>query len=196
MSPTLNPGSVISLEALPEFSNQTKENDLVTLAVQDHLDAMLASARLLLRSEDLAWDAVQEALQALWKEGSINSPLRGWLLRTVRHRALHMMRSERRRNQHESACACLKCIIAEDSSALSIEDQELIELVSEIVENLPANYRTVLKMCDWLGLEYETIAQELKIPIGTVRSRLSRARSQVRAALKPYLLEKTQNNLN
>ena len=150
---------------------------------------MLAAARLLLRSDDLAWDAVQEALQALWKEGAIEAPLRPWLLRTVRLRAFHLLRSERRRRHHEAACACLRCFIAEDDTARRLEEQELMDLAGKAVESLPLVYRTVVEMRDWLGMDYVSIAAELGVPVGTVRSRLSRARDLVRDAARIGLSE-------
>ena len=160
------------------------QDDLVSQAVRDHLDVMLAAARLLLRSDDLAWDAVQESLQALWKQGSIETPLRGWLLRTVRHRAFQLLRSERRRRHHEAACACLLCLVAEDDTARQLEDSELLDLARRAVESLPTAYRTVIEMRDWRGMDYQSIATELGVPVGTVRSRLSRARDHVRALVR------------
>ena len=170
------------------------QDDLVSQAVRDHLDVMLAAARLLLRSDDLAWDAVQESLQALWKQGSIETPLRGWLLRTVRHRAFQLLRSERRRRHHEAACACLLCLVAEDDTARQLEDSELLDLARRAGESLPTAYRTVIEMRDWLGMDYASIAVELGVPVGTVRSRLSRARDHVRAVVRPALLDRCASN--
>ncbi len=162
-------------------------DDLVSRAVRDHLDVMLAAARRVLPSDDLAWDAVQESLQALWKEGAINTPLRGWLLRAVRLRAFHLLRSERRRRQHEAACACLCCLVAYDDPARRMENRELLNLAVKAIERLPPAYRSVVEMRDWLDMDYASIALELGVPVGTIRSRLSRARDQVRAALRPAL---------
>ena len=126
-------------------------DDLVSRAVRDHLDVMLSAARLLLRSDDLAWDAVQESLQTLWKEGSVKTPLRGWLLRTVRLRAFQLLRSERRRRHHEAACACLRCVVAEDDSARRLEDREVLDIAAKAIETLPPAYRAAVEMRDWLA---------------------------------------------
>ncbi|MDX1934080.1 MAG: sigma-70 family RNA polymerase sigma factor [Capsulimonadales bacterium] len=55
--------------------------------------------------------------------------------------------------------------------------------VLEAVRNLPADYRQVVAMADIQGMPYQDIADRLNIPIGTVRSRLSRGRERVRRAV-------------
>lgn len=194
MPSTLNLGPIVPCQRTSGRSKELSRDDLVTRAVRDHLDVMLAAARLLLRSDDLAWDAVQESLQALWKEGSIKTPLRGWLLRAVRHRAFQLLRSERRRRHHEAACACLLCLVTEDDVGRRLEDHELLELARKALESLAPAYRTVVEMRDWLGMDYASIAVELGVPVGTVRSRLSRARDHVRAVVRPALLDRCASN--
>src|SRR5262245_29319224 len=66
-----------------------------------HLPRLLAVARRILGSDDLAWDAIQEALMCLWHEREEPRDLRGWLVRTVVHRSLHQVRSLERRRRHE-----------------------------------------------------------------------------------------------
>ena len=190
MPSTLDRRPMVPSQRTSGCFRELSRDDLVSRAVRDHLDVMLAAARRLLRSDDLAWDAVQESLQALWKQGPIETPLRGWLLRAVRHRAFHLLRSERRRREHEAACACLRCLIVEEDPAHLFEERELLELIREAVESLPLAYRTVFEMRDWLGMDYASIALELGVPVGTVRSRISRARDQVRAVLRPVFLER------
>jgi RNA polymerase sigma-70 factor, ECF subfamily len=54
------------------------------------------------------------------------------------------------------------------------------------VQNLPADYREVVVLADIQGLPYQEIAEKLDIPVGTVRSRLSRGRERVRRALASW----------
>ena len=56
-------------------------------------------------------------------------------------------------------------------------------MLSEALLSLPPEEREVLLLFAWADLEYAAIAEALAIPLGTVRSRLHRARSNVRAAL-------------
>jgi DNA-directed RNA polymerase specialized sigma24 family protein len=51
------------------------------------------------------------------------------------------------------------------------------------VEALPDDYRAAVVLCDVVGLRYEEIADELGVPVGTVRSRIHRGRAQLRTAL-------------
>jgi RNA polymerase sigma-70 factor, ECF subfamily len=55
--------------------------------------------------------------------------------------------------------------------------------IQQALEELPVHYREVILLCDWEEMSYQEIGQALSIPIGTVMSRLSRARKAMRAAL-------------
>jgi RNA polymerase sigma-70 factor (ECF subfamily) len=57
------------------------------------------------------------------------------------------------------------------------------EALQRAVASLPDEYRTVLELSDMQGLSYQEISEELQVPVGTVRSRLSRARNRVRRSL-------------
>jgi RNA polymerase sigma factor (sigma-70 family) len=57
-----------------------------------------------------------------------------------------------------------------------LEDQERVAAVARVLELLPRADREVLALCVWAGLDYAAAAQALGVPVGTVRSRLSRAR--------------------
>jgi len=58
--------------------------------------------------------------------------------------------------------------------------------VTTALNNLPVEFRTVVLLCDIEGFTYEEIASIMDIPIGTVRSRLHRARNMLKEALKTY----------
>ncbi len=66
------------------------------------------------------------------------------------------------------------------------------ELIREALEGLPLKFREVILLCDLEGMAYQEIAQALSIPIGTVMSRLARARN----ALRIELTKKMQGVLN
>jgi len=65
-------------------------------------------------------------------------------------------------------------------------DQLEIEDLCKAVDALPDNYRTVVVLADIEGFSYQEIADTLEIPVGTVRSRLARARSNLQEALWDY----------
>jgi RNA polymerase sigma-70 factor (ECF subfamily) len=65
--------------------------------------------------------------------------------------------------------------------------QELIgDEVASALNSLPVDFRTVIILCDLEGFTYEEMAKILDIPIGTVRSRLHRARNFLKEKLEKY----------
>jgi RNA polymerase sigma-70 factor (ECF subfamily) len=58
-----------------------------------------------------------------------------------------------------------------------------LQAIQQALEALPVNFREVILLCDWEEMSYQEIAQTLTIPVGTVMSRLSRARKAMRALL-------------
>lgn len=138
----------------------------------------------ILRCPEQAEDAVQEAMITLWERPDRPPELRGWLVRTVIHRSLHRRRSEvrRRRWEDEAAVAisvtCPLCDPEEEFAQV-----EFLEVVAAAVSTLAENQREVILLRSQ-DLDYEEIAQALGLPVGTVRSRLSRARRTLREQLE------------
>jgi RNA polymerase sigma-70 factor, ECF subfamily len=63
------------------------------------------------------------------------------------------------------------------------------QLVQQALEQLPVAYREVLLLCDVEQVSYQEISDTLAIPMGTVMSRLSRARKALRNGLRPQFQE-------
>ncbi|MFC1684661.1 RNA polymerase sigma factor RpoE [Pseudomonadota bacterium] len=66
-------------------------------------------------------------------------------------------------------------------------EQEIAETVSQAINDLPEDLRTAITLRELEGLSYEEIARAMSCPIGTVRSRIFRAREAIDAKLKPLL---------
>lgn len=64
---------------------------------------------------------------------------------------------------------------------------EIAQTVNKAIEELPEDLRTAIVLREIEGLSYEEIAQTMECPIGTVRSRIFRAREAIAARLKPVL---------
>lgn len=62
-----------------------------------------------------------------------------------------------------------------------IDHERRMKRLRTVMERLPAHEREALELCAWAGLSYEDAAQALDVPVGTVRSRLSRARARLQA---------------
>lgn len=65
--------------------------------------------------------------------------------------------------------------------------KELDEVIKESIDDLPEQFRTVIILRELQGLSYEEIAELTKTNIGTVKSRLARARAKLQEQIKPYL---------
>jgi RNA polymerase sigma-70 factor (ECF subfamily) len=141
-------------------------------------------ARRILRSDDLAEDAVQEALVSLWREGRMPPNLDAWLSRTVIHRSLHLNRSRSRRDRQERQ-ACLRRPEFDPSSEPSraAMAEEIGAHIIEALSGLSERFRTVFILREIEQMDYESIAAMLQIPVGTVRSRLARSRAALQQAL-------------
>ena len=147
-------------------------------------------ARWLVRNEIEAEDLVQETLlKALRNFGSFQSgtDFRAWIFRILRNTFLGSRSTLERRmtvelkNEEELPLSRTQCISPE---SLFIESSNIAAIRSAI-EQLPLRSREVILLCDVEDLAYKEIAEILEIPIGTVMSRLARARKALREALRP-----------
>ena len=156
--------------------------------VLPHLDAAFNYARWLTKSDQDAQDVVQDAaMRALRFFSSLrNDDARAWLLTIVRntwyarfskaghaeqHAVFDDMKDERPDEQL-------------DPEALVIQ-QQAVERVQRAIEELPVDFREVVVLRELEGLSYKEIAAVIGTPIGTVMSRLARARERLLAVLDP-----------
>src|SRR5881227_2071732 len=155
-------------------------------ALLPHLDAAHNLARWLLRNEQDAEDVVQEAYLRAFKSfgGFHGSNGRAWLLTIVRNTSYTLLK--------KNHAVDLTTTFDEEihgsgdksvSPATILEHAEDAELVKEAMDELPAEFREILALRHQEGLSYKEIADITQIPLGTVMSRLARARDK----LKEYL---------
>ena len=151
-----------------------------------HLDAAHNLARWLMRNEQDAQDVVQEAYLRAFKSfgGFHGSNGRAWLLTIVRNTSYTLLKKNRavdltttfdeeiHATDHDSA-----------SPAAVLEHAEDAELIRKAMEELPAEFREILALRHQEGLSYKEIGEIVKIPAGTVMSRLARARAKLREYL-------------
>jgi RNA polymerase sigma factor (sigma-70 family) len=155
-------------------------------AVLPHLDAAYNLARWLLRSEHEAEDVVQEAyVRALRFFGGFRGgDSRGWLLTIVRNVSYTWLRKRRPDQLNLSLDEELH---GREDGARDPEGEVLrkadVRSVKQALETLPLELREVIVLRELEGLSYAEIASVAEIPLGTVMSRLSRARSRLRDLL-------------
>ncbi len=144
-------------------------------------DRLYAVARLILRSSDLAEDAVQEALVRAWQQlPSLRDPDRfdAWLYRLVVNACADQGRQLRRRSEQVRALP-LNASVSDDTN--SVADREQLE---RGFGRLKPEQRAVVVLHYYSGFSAAEIAQMLGIPEGTARSRLHYATAAMRAALQ------------
>lgn len=152
------------------------------------LDRALAAAERVLGSWDLAWDAVQEALVTLWQAPDEPPNAEAWLYQTVMNRSLHARRTRQRRTRYEELAGAGRAERGADPRQ-QVEVEDEARRVEVAIDQLPDEYRDALRLRELEGLDYHAIAATLEVPVGTVRSRIHRARERVQAQLG--LLEQT-----
>jgi RNA polymerase sigma-70 factor (ECF subfamily) len=158
--------------------------------VLPHLGAGYNLARWLLRNEHDAEDVMQEAMVRAFRffEGFRGDNPRGWLLTVVRNSAYSFLQQNRARELGVEFDEELH--VEPPESARTAETPEVLllrsaqqRILNQAVEALPVEFREVFVLREMEGLSYKEIAELARIPIGTVMSRLSRARRQLRAAV-------------
>jgi RNA polymerase sigma-70 factor (ECF subfamily) len=186
------------------------EEQLVGMAIQGDLDAFnqlvlhyqdlaYSHAYALLGDSDSAEDAAQagfiKAFQAM--SGYRGGSFRGWLLKIVTNSAYDMLRRYHRhpsqplfpedKNGEEIESVPW---LADPSASVqdTVEQNELSKSIYKMLDELPETYRSVLTLIDINELDYAEAAEALKVPIGTVKSRLARARLQMKQKLRADVL--------
>lgn len=161
-----------------------KREPLLSVTVRSLTGRLMAMAHRFTGDEELARDAVQEAFLSLWLEAELPPNPRAWLYRTVRHRCLHLIRGRSRRLRHEARARsiCREASDRDDPIRL-LEREEGSRILSQALDRLPADQRRILALSSFDELDYRSIASVLEIPLGTVRSRLNRARQALRHQL-------------
>ncbi|HKN59063.1 MAG TPA: sigma-70 family RNA polymerase sigma factor [Gemmatimonadaceae bacterium] len=154
--------------------------------VLPHLDDAYTLARYLLRDEHDAQDVVQEAaLRALRHfEGFRHGDARAWLLTIVRNCCYSWHKAHRKDRSTVSFTddAAQKVPDPHGADSLAVENSERA-LVQAAVAALPSELREVLVLRELNELSYREISEVVGAPMGTVMSRLSRARDRLAVAL-------------
>lgn len=151
------------------------------LAVEPHLGVLRRYALVLTRDADQAEDLVQDSLvraiaaAPTWRPGH---DLRPWLL-SILHNA-HV--SRRRRQQVEAATARELVLSAPSATPAGQLDRVQLGQTMAALMGLPEEQREVLVLVALEGLSYKDVAEILGLPLGTVMSRLGRARAALRLA--------------
>jgi RNA polymerase sigma-70 factor, ECF subfamily len=160
-----------------------------------HLGDLYRSAKFLTRDSSEADDLVQDVYLEAWKSFHRFRPgtnCRAWLFKILFHRLHHLRRRLGRASwlgSFESGGG-LDNIVSEPSVPSEIRDDDILLALA----TLPLHFREAVLMADVQEFSYQEVAETLKVPLGTVMSRLSRGRKLLRQELagvaKEYGIER------
>jgi RNA polymerase sigma-70 factor (ECF subfamily) len=143
----------------------------------------------LMQNRDDAADAVQDALHALVRNRRLYDPQRGnvraWFLKIVRNRCVDLLR--RRGHRHSASGGTLDMAASPEARPdEAAEMQEELRLLRRELFAMSTDQREVILLRDYHNLSYAELATVLRIPVGTVMSRLHRARTELRRRMQRH----------
>jgi RNA polymerase sigma-70 factor (ECF subfamily) len=170
--------------------------------LRTHSGRLLAVTRRLLNNEEDARDAVQDAFLSAFRaidrfDGQAS--LGTWLHRIAVNAALTRLRTRRRHPEkpieellptfQENGHQTRPVRDWPDDPSAALQSEEAREAVRRHIEELPADYRTVLLLRDIEGLDTDETARMLGLTVGAVKTRLHRARQALRTLLESDFCE-------
>jgi len=171
--------------------------DAFNTLVLHYQDSVFNTALRILGDEDQAADAAQEAFISAFK--SIKSfrggSFKGWLMRTVTNACYDELRRQKRRpttplepdtddgEEMDSPRWLADPGMTPDQKA---EADEVEHALQHCLNNLPLEFKTVVVMADIQGLDYTEVSVAIRVPLGTIKSRLARARLRLRECLQGF----------
>jgi RNA polymerase sigma factor (sigma-70 family) len=177
-------GDLSDSQLLERFTTRDRETAecAFTALVERHGPMVLRVCRNVVSDPHDAQDAFQATFLVLVQQAHrlwVRDSLAPWLHRVAQRVASRIRASRRERRQHERRAAESRpAWFARDSAW-----HELVSVLHEEIDLLPARLRTAVVLCDLQGVTHERAAKDLGWPLGTVKSRLVRARELLRGRL-------------
>ncbi len=149
-----------------------------------HIDDLYRTAKRLTRDENQAEDLVQETYMQAWKSFAnyeLGTNCRAWLYKILFNKFEHHRRKLYTQSKYfqEADELVFELSAAKTPIPEHLTDREVISAL----DKLPEHYRSVVLLADVHEFDYKEVAQILDIPMGTVMSRLNRARTQLKKSL-------------
>ena len=189
--------SVIPLRSPQQWSDEqikltaTKNRRVATsLLIEKYRQPLLRHALYILRDQDDAYDIVQETFVRAIRETRLFDPdfrIKAWLFRVAKNLCLNQLRNTSRRSAILQANPMVDRQEAQQWKTLFDGEQSI--LMMETLDKLGDDHREILVLRYYDELSYIEIAQVLDIKLGTVMSRLSRARKKLLDVLPHEIVE-------
>jgi len=171
--------------------------DAFNTLILHYQDSVFNTALRILGDEAQAADASQEAFISAFK--SIASfrggSFKGWLMRTVTNACYDELRRQKRRpttplepdtEDGEEMDSPKWLADPNMTPAQKAEADEVEHAIQHCLNNLPLEFKTVVVMADIQGMDYTEVAAAVRVPLGTIKSRLARARLRLRECLQGF----------
>jgi len=176
---------------------QRGDLDAFNTLVLAYQDALYNTALRILGDDSHAADATQDAFISAFR--SLNSfrggSFKAWLMRTVTNACYDELRRQKRRptvpleptNDDDEEIDSPRWLADSSMSPeQKFEADELEHAIQHCLDALPVDFRTVVVLADIQGLDYSEVASSTRIPLGTIKSRLARARLRLRECLQGF----------
>jgi RNA polymerase sigma-70 factor (ECF subfamily) len=143
-------------------------------------------------AEDLTQETMLKAFRA-WNQYERGTNARAWLLTILRHTFINQYRKAQRSGVHIDIGEIESFSVFREVQDVDPEgrffDQLVDDEVVRAIDSLPDEFRETLVLSDVEGLPYQEIAKITEVPVGTVKSRLFRARQALQKVLYDYAVE-------
>ena len=172
--------------------------DAFNSLVLAYQDSLFNTALRILGDDDQAADATQDAFISAFR--NINSfrggSFKAWLMRTVTNACYDELRRKKRRptvalepDTDDGNEMDTPRWLADPgmSPEQKVEADDIEHAIQHCLNALPTEFRTVVVLADIQGLDYIEVAASVKVPIGTIKSRLARARLRLRECLQGFM---------
>jgi RNA polymerase sigma-70 factor (ECF subfamily) len=178
-------------------SAQSGDLDSFNTLILHYQDRVFNTALRILGDEDTAQDAAQEAFISAFRSISTfrGGSFKAWLLRTVTNACYDELRRQKRRpttplepetNDGEEMDSPRWLADPNMTPAEQSEADELEHAIQHCLDTLPTDFRTVVVLADIQGMDYSEVAIAARVPLGTIKSRLARARLRLRECLRGF----------
>ena len=181
----------VPIPAQPNVAPRREDFERFVIPLLPRLNAF---ARQLAGNNELARDVAQEAVVKAYQSFmsgklELGDRTMSWLATVARNEFLMHRRKDRRIVEIDEEDGGVESKLTPHDGEREASNSTVRQIILEALDELPAEQREVVELVDLQQFDYEEAAQILNVPIGTVRSRLSRAR--LKLAAKLHFLEHT-----
>ncbi|GAB4541344.1 MAG: sigma-70 family RNA polymerase sigma factor [Anaerolineales bacterium] len=183
----------------PALIHSAQQGDLnaFNALVLHYQDSVFNTALRIIGDEDLAADSAQDAFISAFKSLSAfrGGSFKAWLMRIVTNACYDELRRKKRRpttplepddDDGEEVESPRWLADPHMTPEQQFEADELEHALQHCLDNLPTDFRAVVVLADVQGMDYAEVAAAARVPLGTVKSRLARARLRLRECLRGF----------